>query len=124
MSKSGGLSKFIVGAGIGFGIGLLVAAKSGKETRRDIKNKFDELEEKIKNLELSDLKQGALDKLEELRIKISDLDQEKASELIKEKIKDIKEKLSELSRYIKRKSTPALKNIINEINAKLDLLDN
>ena len=123
MSKHSGLSKFVVGAGIGFGIGLLVAAKSGKETRNDIKKKFDELEDKLKNLNYDDLKEGALDKLEELKIKINDLDQEKASELIKEKVLDIKEKLSELSKYVKKKSSPVVKNIIGEINDKLDLLD-
>ena len=124
MSKSSGLSKFIVGAGIGFGIGLLVAAKSGKETREDIKYKFNELEDKIKNLKYDDLKEGALEKLDELKIKINDLDQEKTRDIFKEKINDIKDKLSELSRYIRKKSSPAIKKIIGEISNKLDLLDN
>ena len=123
MSKSSGLSKFVVGAGIGFGIGLLVAAKSGRETRNDIKNKFDELEDKIRNLTYDDLKDGAIEKLDELKIKINDLDQDKASTLIKERIEDIKEKLIELSKYIKKKSSPAIKKIINEINEKLDLIE-
>lgn len=123
MSKHSGLSKFVVGAGIGFGIGLLVAAKSGKETRKDIKNKFNELEEKLKNLSYDSLKDGALEKLDELKIKINELDQEKAADIIKEKIADIKEKLSELSKYIKKKSEPVIKNLISEINTKLDLLD-
>ena len=123
MSKHSGLSKFVVGAGIGFGVGLLVAAKSGKETRKDIKEKFLELEDKIKDLSYDDLKDGAIEKLDELRIKIEELDQEKASELIKEKIIDIKQKLTELSKYIKKKSSPAVKSIITEISAKLDLLD-
>ena len=123
MSKSSGLSKFVVGAGIGFGIGLLVAAKSGRETRNDIKNKFDELDEKIRNLKYDDLKDGAIQKLDELKVKISDLDQERATNLIKEKVADIKEKLVELSKYIKKKSSPAIKKIINEINDKLDSLE-
>lgn len=122
MSKHSSLSKFIVGAGIGFGVGLLVAAKSGKETRKDIKNKFEELEDKLRNLSYDDLKDGAIEKLDELKVKINELDQEKASELIKDKVLDIKDKLTELSRYIKRKSSPVVKNIIAEINNKLDLL--
>ena len=122
MSKHSSLSKFVVGAGIGFGVGLLVAAKSGKETRKDIKNKFEELEDKLRNLSYDDLKDGAIEKLDELKVKINELDQEKASELIKDKVLDIKDKLTELSRYIKRKSSPVVKNIIAEINNKLDLL--
>ena len=124
MSKHSGLSKFVVGAGISFGVGLLVAAKSGKETRKDIKEKFEELEDKLRNLSYDDLKEGAIEKLDELKVKIDELDQEKASELIKEKIMDIKEKLTELSKYIKKKSSPVVKNIINDINTKLDLLNN
>jgi len=100
MSKHSSLSKFVVGAGIGFGVGLLVAAKSGKETRKDIKNKFEELEDKLRNLSYDDLKDGAIEKLDELKVKINELDQEKASELIKDKVLDIKDKLTELSRYI------------------------
>jgi len=124
MSNHSGLSKFIVGAGIGFGVGLLVAAKSGKETRKDIKDKFNELEEKIKNLSYDDVKEGAIEKLDELKVKINDLDQDKARELLTEKINDIKIKLSELSKFIKKKSAPTVKKIISELSIKLDNLSN
>ena len=73
MSKHG-LTKFLVGAGIGLGVGLLIAKKSGKETREDIKEKFNELEEKLKNLDYSEVKDGALLKRDEIRKKINDLD--------------------------------------------------
>ena len=119
MSKSG-LSKFVIGAGIGFGIGILVAAKSGKETRQDLKNKFKELEYKMKNLDMSDLKDGAINKLDEIKDTVRDLDFEQVSTFTKEKVDTIRIKLSELSSYLKKKSAPVIKKVINEINKKLD----
>ena len=122
MSKSG-LGKFIIGAGIGFGIGLLVAAKSGKETREDIKNKFKELEEKFKNIDMAQLKEGALEKLDALKQKISDLDSDKVCNFTKEKVADIKNGLTELTKSVKRKSAPIIKRIADDISKKLDSID-
>lgn len=122
MSK-GGLGKFIIGAGIGFGIGLLVAAKSGKETRNDIKNKFKELEEKFKQLDISELKEGAIEKLDALKEKISDLDSEQIVNFTKEKISDIKDGLVQLTKSVKRKSVPVIKRIVDDISEKLDSMN-
>ncbi len=122
MSKSG-LGKFIIGAGIGFGIGLLVAAKPGKETRQDIKNKFKELEEKFKTLDYDDLKKGALNKLEELKLKIQDLDQEKLENIAREKIDDIKLGIANLTKSVKKKSAPIIKKIADELSIKIDSLN-
>ena len=54
MSKNNksGLGKFLLGAGIGVGLGILFAPKSGKETRADLKKKMDDLLEKAKNIKL------------------------------------------------------------------------
>ena len=122
MSKSG-LGKFIIGACIGVGIGLLVASKPGKETREDIKKKFKELEDKFRELDLSDLKEGAIDKLELLKTKIADLDSEKVANFTKEKISDIKTGLVDLTKSVKKKSVPAIKRIVDDIAEKLDSLD-
>ena len=56
--KKGGLAKFLVGAGIGVGLGVLFAPKSGKETRHDLKVKMDDLIEKAKKLEVKDIKKN------------------------------------------------------------------
>ena len=122
MSKSG-LGKFIIGAGIGFGIGLLVANKPGKETRQDIKDKFKELEEKFKTLDYDDLKKGALNKLEELKLKIQDLDQEKLENIAREKIDDIKLGIANLTKSVKKKSAPIIKKIADELSVKIDSLN-
>ena len=122
MSKSG-LGKFVIGAGIGFGIGLLVAAKSGKETRNDIKNKFKELEEKFRSLDLTELKDGAIEKLDSLREKVKDIDSEQICDFTKDKIADIKKGLSDLTKSVKKKSVPIIKKIVDDIALKLDSID-
>lgn len=122
MSKSG-LGKFIIGACIGVGIGLLVASKPGKETREDIKNKFKELEEKFRELDLSELKDGALEKLDSLKMKISNLDSDKVADFTKEKISDIKTGLADLAKSVKKKSAPVIKKIVDDISQKLDAIE-
>ena len=47
--KKGGFGKFVCGAAIGAGLGLLFAPKSGKETREDLKKK-DANKQIMKNL--------------------------------------------------------------------------
>ena len=41
MSKKSGVGKFIAGAVLGAGLGILFAPKKGSETRKDLKEKLD-----------------------------------------------------------------------------------
>ena len=50
MSKKKGFGKFLLGAGIGAGLGLLFAPKKGSETRADLKAKLDEFTKKVKEI--------------------------------------------------------------------------
>jgi gas vesicle protein len=122
MSKSG-LGKFIIGACIGVGIGLLVASKPGKETREDIKKKFKELEDKFRELDINDLKDGAIEKLETLKEKIANLDSDQVADFTKEKIGDIKDGLVDLTKSVKKKSVPVIKRIVDDISEKLDSIN-
>lgn len=122
MSKSG-LGKFIIGACIGVGIGLLVASKPGKETREDIKKKFKELEDKFRELDINDLKDGAIEKLEVLKEKIANLDSDQIADFTKEKIGDIKDGLVDLTKSVKKKSVPVIKRIVDDISEKLDSIN-
>ena len=48
--KRKGFGGFLFGALVGVGIGVLFAPKSGKETRKELKEKFDELVKKVKEM--------------------------------------------------------------------------
>ena len=119
MSKSG-FSKFLVGTAIGIGIGLLVAKKTGKETRSDLKNKFSELEEKMKSLEPGDLKEGAIRKFREVKQKLSTLEKEDVEAIASEKLDDIKQSLSDLAKLVKKKSAPMIRKLTDELSMIID----
>ena len=55
MSKKRG--RFLLGAGIGLGLGLLFAPKKGEETRRDLTKKLNELLNAILYLQYDKLRQ-------------------------------------------------------------------
>lgn len=122
MSKSG-FKKFLLGLGIGCGIGLLCAAKSGKETRKDLKNKIVELENNIKNIDWEDLKDDISNKLVSLKENIESLDQDDIKRISKEKINDLRDKCKALKKSIKKKATPVILKLITEISEKIDDLD-
>jgi gas vesicle protein len=67
MDKNG-LSSFLLGLGVGFGIGMLFAPKSGQETREIIKSKAGEGADFIKQRgsELKDTTAGWVDKGKEV----------------------------------------------------------
>ena len=50
--KKSGIGKFIAGAAVGAGLGILFAPKKGSETRKDLKNKLDELIGKAKEIDV------------------------------------------------------------------------
>ena len=83
--KKGGLGKFLCGAAVGAGLGLLFAPKTGKETRADLKKKFDEVLEQVKSIKAEDVKESIVKKVNELQKELKDLDKEKALKIAKQK---------------------------------------
>ena len=69
--KSSGLGKFLAGAAIGVGLGVLFAPKAGSETRKELKEKFDELVKKVKELDVQEVKESFLKKIEELNAELA-----------------------------------------------------
>ena len=74
MTKSGnGLGKFLAGAAIGVGLGILFAPKAGAETRKELKEKMDDLVKKVKELDVEEVKANFLNKIEEIKEELADL---------------------------------------------------
>lgn len=117
MTKKKGFGKFLAGAAIGAGLGLLFAPKSGKETRKELKDKFDELLENIKKLDAKDVKELIEAKITEIKTELADLDKEKVLAIAKEKGNAIKEKAEELVELAKVKGTPIVQKTAEDARA-------
>ena len=76
MSKKG-LGKFVLGAAVGAGLGILFAPRSGKETRKMLKDKMDDLVKKAKELDKEEVKEAVITKINEIKEGIKNLDKEK-----------------------------------------------
>lgn len=116
--KKSGAGKFLLGAAVGAGLGILFAPKSGKETRRDLKQKLDELVKKVKEIDIDEVRESLEEKIEEIRVELRDLDKEKVLSIAKEKGKQIKEKCEDLVQLTIDKGTPVLEKAANEVREK------
>ena len=116
MSKDGkGIGKFVVGAALGAGLGILFAPKKGSETRELLKKKMTELTNHIKNIDVEEVKEEFEKKVNEIRMELVDLDKEKVLEIAKEKCNDLKIKTQELVELAKDKGTPVLKETAKDL---------
>ena len=118
MSKKKGLGKFLIGAGIGAGLGLLFAPKKGSETRRDLKIKMDELIEKAKGIDAKEVKENIEVKIAEIKAELADLDKEKVLKIAKKKAKQIQDAAEELVSYAVSKGTPVLEKAAESVREK------
>ena len=107
-NKKGGFGKFLLGAGLGVGLGMLFTTKTGKENREALKNKIDDLISKVKSMDSEEIKNNIQTKLNQIMEEISDLDKEKVLKIAEAKSKDIKNKAEELVEYVVEKGTPVL----------------
>lgn len=116
--KRRGFGGFLFGALVGAGIGVLFAPKSGKETRAELKEKFDDLVKKVKELDKEEVKEAFLNKIEEIKRGFQELDKEKVASIAKEKATALKDKIVELSKAAKEKATPAVENAVENVREK------
>ena len=107
MSKKG-FGKFLLGATVGAGLGLLFAPKTGKKTRAELKVKLDELLLKAKDVDLNEVREEFTAKVESLKTEIENLDSEKALNVAKKTAKELEKKANELVEYAKKKGLPVL----------------
>lgn len=116
--NKGGLGKFIAGAAIGVGLGVLFAPKSGAETRKELKQKLDEMVKKVKEIDVDEVRESFLNKIEEIKAELADLDKEKVVSIAKDRAAAIKVKLDELVCEAKEKATPVIQSAVEDLRAK------
>lgn len=116
--KKSGLGKFLAGAAIGAGLGVLFAPKKGSEIRADLKVKIEDLVRQIKKIDIEEVKEEFEAKLETLKEELTDLDKEKVLEIAKKKSKELKEKAQELVDLAIDKGTPILRDMAEEVRLK------
>ena len=117
-NKKSGLLKFLAGVGLGAGLGMLFAPKSGEETRKELKNKLDEFVKAVKDIDIKEVKEEFLNKVEEIKDELDDLDKEKVMKIAEEKADALKKKVNELVELAKDKGTPVLEGVASDLRTK------
>ena len=116
--KKKGIGKFIAGAALGAGLGLLFAPKKGSETRADLKVKIEDLIKQINKIDVVEVKEEFDKKLDEIKKELADLDKEKALEIAKKKAVQLKDKVQDLVDLAIDKGTPILRDMAEDIRLK------
>ncbi len=116
--KKSGFGKFLAGAAVGAGIGILFAPRKGSETRAQLKVKINELIAQIKDIDIKEVKEEFNCKVEEIKSGLADLDKEKVLEIAKEKATQLKDKAQELVDLAIEKGTPVLRDAAEEVRLK------
>lgn len=123
MSKNkNGLLKFAAGLGLGVGLGMLFAPKKGEELRKDLKIKFDELVNKVKEIDVKEVSEDFMKRVNDLKKELEDLDKEKVLELAKKKGDELKVKATELVELAKEKGTPVLEKAADDVRQRAILV--
>ena len=123
MSKKG-IGKVLAGIGLGIGIGMLIAPDKGTVTRKKLKNKLNDMYEKVKSVDVKEVKESIEKQIEDIKRELSDLDKEKVLKIAKEKGKAIVKKSEDLYKLAVKKGTPILEKAADDIRlTAIDVLN-
>ena len=67
MSKKKGFGRFLTGALVGVGLGVLFAPKKGSETRKDLKRVIDDFLEALKDIDVDEVRENIETKILKLK---------------------------------------------------------
>ena len=118
MAKKSKAGKFVVGAIVGAALGVLFAPKTGKETRKALKEKTSDLIVKAKELDVKEISEEIEKKVCDIVEEFKDLDSEKALKIAKTKAAALKKKADELVAYTKKKATPVVNEAAEALREK------
>lgn len=116
--RKGGAGKFVLGALFGATIGVLFAPKKGSETRKQLMEKFKELVDNVKQIDVDEVRFEIEEKIEEIKMELSDLDKEKVLKIAKQKGEQIKYKSEELVNLAIAKGTPVVQKAAEDVRQK------
>ena len=131
-SKKRGIGKFLAGAAVGAGLGILFAPKKGSETRKDLKKGYKKITNKVKDIEKEDVEEFIRDAKNEIEAELRDLSKEKILSKARDKAREIKIRCDEILEMatvagnkalekgvsdFKKETVKVLKEIINKLEA-------
>ena len=87
---------FVLAALLGAAAVALLTPKSGKEMQNELLQKVDDIQTKIKDLEVEDVKEAFVTKLDEIKELVNNFDWELSKADLEVKVNDVKAKLNEM----------------------------
>ena len=118
MSKKGDLGKIALGAAIGVGAGVLLAPRSGEETRKILRDKMMDLISKVRRLDSREIAKDFENKVEKIERELANLDKEKVLKMAKKKASVVKAHADELVALAKEKGDEAIEKAADEVRRK------
>lgn len=117
--KKSKLGALVAGIGIGAAAGLLLAPKSGEETRKDIQKKAKQIGKKVKDIDLNQVKEDLVKEFDKFKNEMKDMDKDKAMKLAKDQGTKLLAKCEDLITMAKEKSAPMIEKTGKDIKKKL-----
>jgi ABC-type uncharacterized transport system substrate-binding protein len=74
--------------------------------------------DKLKEVDIEEVKQNVMNKIDEIKEELQDLDKEKAASIAKKQADNIRKKAEELVEYAKEKGTPVLEKSAQKVKEK------
>lgn len=88
---------FVLGAVLGAAAVAFLTPKSGKEMQKELLKKADDIQTKIKDVEVEDVKEAFVHKLDEIKDLINNFDWESSKADLETKVNDVKAKLNDMA---------------------------